>query len=182
MTHPFRWIALTVGVGVLAFSVMLAVNVDTDPRADLNTSRLLGKPAPELALTRLDGTRLTSADLVGKTVIINFWNSWCLPCREELPALQQWYANHKDDPNLVFIGIPRDDSSAAIRAAAREDQMAWAVANDRGAKAAALSFATRGQPETFAVSPDGIIKASLLGPASVEVLDQLVRYGRGDRR
>ena len=115
MKHPFRWIALAVGVAVAAFAVVLAVNVSTDPRSDFNTSRLLGKPAPPFTLTDLAGKKVTSADLVGKTVIVNFWNSWCAPCREELPALQQWYSAHRNDPDVVLLGIPRDDTSGAIR-------------------------------------------------------------------
>ena len=150
MKHPFRWIALGVGVVVVAFAVILAVNVGTDPRAELNTSRLLGKAAPEFTLTRLDGSKLTLADLAGKTVIVNFWNSWCVPCRDELPALKTWY-----------------------------DGMEWAVANDHGAEAAALAYGTRGQPESFAISPNGQVVGSIIGPMTTADLDQMARAGRG---
>ena len=87
--------------------MILAVNVGTDHRAATNTSTLVGKSSPELRLTKLDGTKITSADLAGKTVIVNFWNTWCRPCEQELPALQQWYATHKDDPDVVLLGVPR---------------------------------------------------------------------------
>jgi thiol-disulfide isomerase/thioredoxin len=178
VTHPFRWIALAVGVAVAGLAVVLAVNVSTDPRADFNTSRLLGKAAPPFTLTDLSGKRVTSADLAGKTVIVNFWNSWCTPCEQELPALQQWYAAHRDDTDVVLLGIPRDDTSAAIRTAARDHGMAWAVANDRGAEAATLDYGTRGQPETFAISPNGVVIASVIGPVRVRDLDRMVAYGR----
>ncbi len=176
--HPFRWIALAVGVAVAAFAVVLAVNVSTDPRSDFNTSRLLGKPAPPFSLTDLSGKKVTSADLAGKTVIVNFWNSWCAPCRDELPALQQWYSTHRDDRDVVLVGIPRDDTSGAIRSAARDNHMDWAVANDRGAESATLDYATRGQPETFAISPNGVVIASVIGPVRVRDLDRMAEYGR----
>ena len=179
MKHPFRWIALGVGAIVVAFAVILAVNVGTDPRAELNTSRLLGKAAPDFTLTRLDGTKLTLADLAGKTVIVNFWNSWCVPCRDELPALQTWYAAHRADPTLVLVGIPRDDSSAAIRAAARKDAMGWAVANDHGAEAATLAYGTRGQPESFTISPNGQVVGSIIGPMTTADLDRMAAAGQG---
>jgi cytochrome c biogenesis protein CcmG/thiol:disulfide interchange protein DsbE len=177
--HPFRWIALAVGVGVAALAVILAVNVSTDPRADLNTSRLLGKPAPAFTFTDMSGKKVTSADLAGKTVILNFWNSWCVPCRQELPELQQWYAAHRNDPDVVLVGVPRDDTGGAIRTAAREGGMGWAVANDGGAQAATLDYATRGQPETYVISPTGIVVGSLIGPVvDTKVLDQLAAAGR----
>jgi len=176
--HPFRWIALGVGVLVAVFSVVLALNVSTDPRAELNTSRLLGKPAPDFTLTDLEGTKVTLADLAGKTVIVNFWNSWCAPCRDELPTLQRWYAEHKADPDVVLLGVPRDDTSGAIRRAARRDGVEWSVADDGGAEAATLDYATRGQPETFAISPDGVVIASVIGPVSSRQLDQMAAIGR----
>ena len=179
MKHPFRWIALGVGAIVVVFAVILAVNVGTDPRAELNTSRLRGKPAPSFALTRLDGTRVTLADLAGKTVIVNFWNSWCVPCRDELPALQTWYAAHRADTSLVLLGIPRDDSSSAIRAAARADGMGWSVANDHGAEAASLAYGTRGQPESFTISPNGQVVGSIIGPMTTADLDRMAAAGQG---
>ena len=178
MKHPFRWIALAVGVAVAALAVILAVNVSTDPRADFNTSRLLGKPAPAFTLTDLSGKKVTSADLAGKTVIVNFWNSWCFPCKGELPQLQRWYTAHRDDPDVMLVGIPRDDTASEIRRAAREDGVVWTVANDRGAEAATLDYATRGQPETFAISPTGVVIASYIGPIDAKVLNTMAAYGR----
>ena len=178
MKHPFRWIALAVGVVVAALAVVLAVNVSTDPRADFNTSRLLGKAAPAFTFTDMSGKKVSSADLAGKTVILNFWNSWCTPCAQELPALRQWNAAHKDNADVVMLGVPRDDTAGAIRAAARENGMTWAVANDRGAEAATLDYATRGQPETFAISPSGVVIGSVIGPVRVRDLDRMAAYGR----
>jgi cytochrome c biogenesis protein CcmG, thiol:disulfide interchange protein DsbE len=178
--HPFRWITLAVGIAVSAFAVVLAVNVSTDPRSDFNTSRLLGKPAPAFTLTDLAGKRVGSEDLLGKTVIVNFWNSWCAPCADELPTLQRWYATHRSDPDVVLLGIPRDDTAGAIRQAARDDHMPWAVANDRGAEAATIDYATRGQPETFAISPRGRVVGSVIGPVTVGQLDRMVTYAQRD--
>jgi cytochrome c biogenesis protein CcmG/thiol:disulfide interchange protein DsbE len=178
MKHPFRWVTLGVGALVALFAIVLAVNVDTDPRADLNNSRLVGRPAPAFTLTRFDGTPVRSADLVGKTVLLNFWNSWCQPCEEEYPALRQWYAAHRDDPDVVLLGIPRDDTAAAIRAEADDLEMAWAVAEDRGARAATIAFGTRGQPESFVISPSGMVVGSLYGPATVPILDRMVAAGQ----
>ena len=100
--HPARWIALAVAVVVVAFSVVLATQVGNDPREDAKKSQLPGEAAPKFTVETLDGETLTSRDLAGKAVIVNFWNSWCIPCREEHPALKQFYARHTDDPDFVL--------------------------------------------------------------------------------
>jgi cytochrome c biogenesis protein CcmG/thiol:disulfide interchange protein DsbE len=177
--HPFRWVAIGAGVVIALFAAILAANVTTDPQTELNTSHLLGKAAPAFTLTKLDGTTLESADLAGKTVIVIFWNSWCEPCLAELPTLQRWYADHRSDPSVVMVGIPRDDSSSAIRDAARTDHMGWAVTNDRGAEDANLAFGTRGQPESFVISPSGQIVGSVIGPLTTANLDKMLQVGQG---
>lgn len=178
MRHPARWMALGIGAVVVAFSVLLASQVGSDPRADTKKSQLAGREVPEFEVTTLDGETLTSADLAGKAVIVNFWNSWCIPCRDEHPALKQFYERHADDPNFVLLGIVRDDTKAAAKrwVAAKGDE--WTIATDPNGKAS-LAFGTRGQPETFAVSPDGLVVGYQFGPSSVQDLEQLLSAARG---
>ena len=178
MKHPARWIALSVAVVLVAFAVVLATQVGNDPRLDSKRSHLNGHAVPKFAVETLDGERLTSRDLAGKAVIVNFWNSWCLPCQQEHPALTQFYARHNDDPNFMLVGIVRDDTKAATERWVNKHGDDWTIATDPGGKAA-LAFATRGQPETFAISPDGVIVGYQYGPSSVDDLEQLLSAARG---
>ncbi len=107
MKHPARWIALTVALVVAVVGVVLATQVGTDPRADTTTSQLVGKPAPELQLRDLEGNPVDASTLGGKAVIVNFWNSWCVPCREELPALKSFAARHRDDTDVALTAYAR---------------------------------------------------------------------------
>jgi cytochrome c biogenesis protein CcmG/thiol:disulfide interchange protein DsbE len=176
--HPFRWIALAVGAGVCVLAVVLALTVSSDPHQDANTSRLVGKPAPSFSLKGLDGKKITSESLAGKTVLVNFWNSWCEPCQAERGALATWYKENKDDSSVVLLGIVRDDDERHVRSDVKDNNIDWPVAFDPGAKAA-LDFGTRGQPETYAIGPDGVVMASRFGPVTPAVLDQLVAYAQG---
>ncbi len=179
MKHPARWVAFAVALIVVIFGVVLAVNVGNDPQADAQQSPFLGKAAPSFDLPMLAGGRVSNASTAGKSVIINFWNTWCTPCRQELPQLKKFYAAHAGDTDFVMVGIVRDpqNSTKTIRAYVDDNGMKWTVALDPGDQAA-LAFATRGQPETLAVSPKGVVAASKYGPMSADELEQFLAAAR----
>jgi thiol-disulfide isomerase/thioredoxin len=171
-----------VGAVVVVFGVVLALNVGNDPQLESQQNRLLGKRAPAFDVATLDGETVTHGDLAGKAVIVNFWNTWCLPCHEELPALKSFYRAHADDPDFAMVGIVRDaqKSKSAIANYVRENDMGWTIALDPGARAA-LDFATRGQPETFAITPGGRIVGFQLASVDVGDLEAMLAAARGQR-
>jgi thiol-disulfide isomerase/thioredoxin len=170
-----------VAVVVIAVGVVLATQVGGDPREDSTRSQLVGDLAPSFEVRPLEGGTLTRADLAGRAVIVNFWNTWCAPCHAELPALKRFAARHRDDPTVAFLGIVRDDEERAVRDYVAAEGIDWTVAMDPEAKAA-LGFGTRGQPETFAISPGGVIAGAQIGPASVADLETMLEAAKGARR
>jgi cytochrome c biogenesis protein CcmG, thiol:disulfide interchange protein DsbE len=178
MRYRARWIALAAGVFVAVLAVVLATQVGTDPRADTNRSHLVGKDAPGYDLPTLDGNQVRSSELVGRVVVVNFWNSWCLPCQEEHGALVEFHRRHADDASFAMVGIVRDDTESAIRRYVEQEGVPYTVAFDPGGRAA-LDFGTRGQPETYAISPDGVIVGSKFGASSVGELETMYRAARG---
>ena len=177
MKHRARWIALAAGAGVVVLAIVLATQVGTDPRADANKSHLLGQQAPAYDLPALDGTHVRSSDLTGKVVIVNFWNSWCIPCQQELPSLVQFAQRHAGDTSFVLLGVVRDDTTDAARQYATAEAMTWPLATDPGSSLA-LGFGTRGQPETYAISPSGVIAGAQIGPSSEGNLETLLAAAR----
>lgn len=165
-------------LGFVALSVVLALGLGGDAASYRGTA-LLGDPVPDLTLPTLDGGTVDLAGLSGKAVIVNFWNSWCIPCKEEEPALRAFYAAHADEPDFGMIGIVRDDTEAAIRTWVREHGTLWTVAFDPGARAS-VDFGTTGQPETYAISPGGVVVAKHLGRATIDDLERLLRLARGE--
>ncbi len=178
MKHPARWTALLVAAMIVGLGVVLAVQVGDDPRSDATTSQLVGKAAPELSLRTLDGIPVTTDTLLGKVVIINFWNSWCIPCQVELPALKEFYDRHRDDPSVAMVGIIRDDSTKVIKSYANAEGIDWIIAIDPNSQAA-LAFGTRGQPETFAVDANGLITGAQIGPVTLRDLELLLDSAQG---
>lgn len=116
------------GSGLLAFWSMLARAVRRNLTAAILTLAVLhvgyagandlvvGKPAPPITLTTLDGSRIDTRDLRGKVVIVTFWATWCVPCREELPLLARYAHLHASD-QLVVLGFSLDapDNLDAVR-------------------------------------------------------------------
>lgn len=168
-------VAISVGLVIAAFSVLLATRVGTSPSYE---GVSLGKPAPMFDLPTLDGSRVSLADLRGKVVIVNFWNSWCIPCREEHPALVSFYERHRGEPDFVMVGIVRDDTEAAVREWVIEKGVGWTIALDPDSRAA-IDFATTGQPETYAISPDGILIGKQRSRVDTEDLEAMLARARG---
>ena len=167
-----------VALVVVVFGVVLALNVGGDPQADAKQSHLVGKAAPSFDLPNLAGGRIKLADIAGKATIVNFWNSWCTPCLEEEPRLKAFYEAHKYDPDFTMIGIVRRDETDDVRAHVKQNGIKWTVALDPGS-VAALDFGTRGQPETYAITPTGIVAAAKYGAMEPGELEKFLRYARG---
>jgi cytochrome c biogenesis protein CcmG/thiol:disulfide interchange protein DsbE len=170
------WAALAVGVVVLGFAVVLASQVGNDPT--YRGGKVLDKPAPTLDLPLLTGGKLTSAELKGKSVMVNFWNSWCIPCQRELPTLKTFAEQHKNEPDVVLLGIVRDDTKDAVQAYVVQNGITWPVALDPDARAA-LDFGTTGQPETYAIATDGVVVAQQFGEVSIDSLNTMLACTKG---
>jgi len=179
------WTASAAGVVVVVLAVVLATQVNTDPTFEGGPD--LGGPAPEFDLPVLSpavvdaeppAETVSNESLAGKAVIVNFWNSWCLPCRTEHDALAEFYDRHAEDADFAMVGIVRDDTDEAALAWVEEKGVDWTITSDPGARAA-LDFATTGQPETYAIDPAGVVVAKQLGEVDVDDLEAMLDRARG---
>jgi cytochrome c biogenesis protein CcmG, thiol:disulfide interchange protein DsbE len=175
MRLPIRWIAGAVAVVVVAFGVVLAVQHRSEP--SIPRLVLEHAPAPSFTLKSLDGRPVSSAQLKNKTYVVNFFNSWCIPCQQETPALKAFYAEHKSEADFAMIGIIIDDETSTMRDYVREQAIDWPVAIDPHG-GASLDFGTTGQPETFVISPDGVAVCGRLGASSQALLDTWLQGAR----
>jgi cytochrome c biogenesis protein CcmG/thiol:disulfide interchange protein DsbE len=119
--------------------------------------------APDFALTTLDGAAYSRAGLGGRTVVLNFWATWCGPCRMEMPLLSRWARTH---PNVVVLGVAVDDQLGPVRAYMSDRDLAYPVAWDDARVQAAYGVTTL--PTTVVIGPDGVVAGAhtglLLGP------------------
>lgn len=142
-------------------------------------SPLPGRQAPEFTLAvltagegshaRNPGDTIRLRDLAGKVVILNFWASWCLPCRTEHAALTE-AARHYSDRPTQFIGVLYNDVPAAgVRWIDEVGGMSYPAVTDVGSRTA-IDYGLYGVPETFIIDASGRVAYKHLGPITAEVL------------
>lgn len=174
-----RWIAIGLAVVLVGFGVLLAVQQRNEP----SVPRLVQQQSvvPDFSLESLDGVPMSRDSLAGKTYVVNFFNSWCIPCLQESPALKAFYDEHKNERDFEMIGIVRDDDDEAIRRYVETENITYPVAL-KGADKASLDFGTTGQPETYVVSPDGVAVCGAIGPTTREALNAWLQAARSGQR
>ncbi len=134
-------------------------------------------PAPDFTLSLFGGGEITLSELRGQVVVINFWASWCDPCRDEAPFLERAWRKRKDQ-GVMFIGIDYLDSEKEALAYLKEFDITYPNGPDLASKIA-QQYRIRGVPETFIVNPEGRIVFFKPGPMTEEeLLAELAKLGR----
>jgi cytochrome c biogenesis protein CcmG/thiol:disulfide interchange protein DsbE len=133
----------------------------------------LGEVAPASPLPRLEGSGTGSlADYRGGWVLVNFWASWCIPCRQEAPALESFQRRHGDG-GFTVLGIDSRDLSGDGRAFVQRFGLSYPQLRD-GDGATAHDFGTTGVPENYLVDPRGKVRLLVRGPITEEYLRRYV--------
>ncbi|MFM1789903.1 MAG: cytochrome c biosis protein CcmG [Actinomycetota bacterium] len=157
------WVAGSVGIVLVALLVLLAV---AEPSTDSASSPLLGKAAPAVRSTTTDGTPFDLARRKGSWVVLNFFNSTCVPCRNEHPRLIEFADAQDDAENPVELyTVVNDDSDAAVTAFFDANGGDWPrVRDDDGA--IAVAFGVAKVPETWVIDPNGFVRLRIIGELS----------------
>lgn len=128
--------------------------------------------APDFTLTGFDGRTATLSQLRGQVVIVNFWASWCPPCREEAAYLEQTWRKYKDE-GVVFIGVDWVDTETKALAYIEEFDITYLNGPDVGTHIAE-AYRIKGVPETFYVAKNGELRGVQIGPLKSPKLDQRI--------
>jgi peroxiredoxin len=128
-----------------------------------NDSPLPGKHAPDFTLANLSGQKVRLADLRGKVILLNFWASWCPPCREEVPSLAKLNAAMSGkDFQMLAVSIEQGGMEA-VEGYFRSTGVRLPALVDPGGKVG-KTFGITGVPETFVIDKQGVIRKKVVGP------------------
>jgi cytochrome c biogenesis protein CcmG, thiol:disulfide interchange protein DsbE len=174
-TRKGLWIAVAVAVPLFLLVVVLA----TRPSAGTREVRspLLGKPAPAAESTTIDGEAVRLSDLEGQWVVVNFFATWCVPCRIEHEELIRFHQTHQALGDASVIGVVFSDSSQAVKEFRTDEGGSWPMLTDPNGRIA-LNFGVSGVPESFLVDPDGVVRRRILGGVRAADLDRVLAEAR----
>lgn len=125
-------------------------------------------PAPEFTLNSLDGREVSLSDFWGKVVVLNFWATWCDPCRAEMPDLERTYQAYKEK-NVEFVGISVDTDTKLVNSFIKEVGVTYTILLDPSNQVAS-DYAIRAIPTTYIVDEEGMIVGSQIGQMTESML------------
>jgi cytochrome c biogenesis protein CcmG, thiol:disulfide interchange protein DsbE len=148
------------GVGVLAGVLVWKLTHATPPPK-------AGAQAPAFSLPRLEGNgNVSLASFRGKTVVLNFFASWCAPCKREAPDLESFWRRYRHD-GVVVLGVDSGDTRSSVRSFLSAHGVTYPVAFDPGQTLALGPYALPGLPVTYVINPAGrIVGTPVVGPVS----------------
>jgi thiol-disulfide isomerase/thioredoxin len=153
----------------------LAWTVASADRSGASTAGKIPAPqkgflAPELSLQTLDGQEVTLASLRGRVVLVNFWASWCPPCRAEMPAMQRVHEEYENQGLTVLaVNATIQDSQTEAARFAALNGLTFPIPLDMDGQAA-RRYAVRSLPTSFFIGRDGIIREVIIGGPMAEAL------------
>lgn len=170
---------LTIAITPVALMVyQSATGMDNLPDAPMMSHPVVGKPY-DFAIEDIDGHTLRAGDMLGKVVIIDFWASWCGPCRRATPVLKRLRKKHAG--KLEIIGVSLDGSVDKIRAYTKKNRAGWPQVFGHGKAALAVAKARRGVsgiPHYLIIDKQGILRKVKVGGSPPEkLISKLVSEG-----
>lgn len=135
-----------------------------------------GNPAPDFTLTTLDGKEVKLSDYLGKKVILNFWATWCPPCKAEMPHMQNFYEKNKDKGiEILAVNLTSQDKGMEkIEEFVQEYGLSFPIPLDKDGEIGVL-YQAFGIPTSYIIDSNGIITERIPGPMDEEMMENLTK-------
>ena len=172
----WRWRILLIAVALVGWSWLEFTHVPngTESAARAVAGRI-NFPAPDFTLNTIDGKKIAWSDLRGKVVIVNFWATWCPPCRAEVGDLQAAYQSHQND--FVLLAINNQEENTDVQSFVDQFQVTFPILMDRTGLTA-TQYNVIALPTSFIIDREGIVRAVNVGGMDRAYIEaQLAKQG-----
>ncbi len=129
-------------------------------------------PAPDLRLNDLEGNKVSLKDYQGKVILVNNWATWCPPCREEMPVLEAFYKDHKEQ-NFILVGIEAGEPADQVSLFVQSNGITFPVWLDPGNQAL-RAFRNDALPSSYIIDPQGMVRLAWAGMVNQGLLEKYV--------
>jgi len=163
--------SVAVAVVVALLIVVLAVSPTATDR--ITYSPLVGKPAPAIDARTVQGRSFSLGDYRGEWVLVNFFGTWCVPCRQEHPQLRAFDEEHTKAGDGTVVSVIVNDTASSVRSFFAQLGGDWPVVLDPKTLIA-LSYGLVKVPESYLIDPNGLVEAKISGEVTATGLDKII--------
>ncbi|MCG1023415.1 redoxin domain-containing protein [Sutcliffiella horikoshii] len=133
-----------------------------------------GNTAPDFTLTKLDGSEFKLSDYRGKKVILNFWATWCPPCKAEMPHMQYFYEENHEEVEVIAVNLTNmDKGKDAISKFVNDYELTFAIPLDEDGDIG-MQYQAFTIPTSYAIDKDGVIQKKIVGPMDEAMMKSIV--------
>lgn len=176
-------IAILVLIGLVAYgsydffkkTPSETLRVAESENKELKTGILKGQLAPNFVLTDLQGSSVQLSDFKGKKVLVNFWATWCPPCRVEMPHMQSIFEDF-EDKDVVILGVNMtltEEASEDVQAFVNEQQLTFPIVMDEEGDVM-QTYQVFAYPTTYLLDTEGVIREKFQGAISYEIMEDYI--------
>ena len=136
----------------------------------------IGKSAPDFELTKLDGTNVKLSDLKGKKVILNFWATWCGPCQQEMPDMEAFYKEHKENVEILAVNYTPSEKGGGeekVSNFAKEKGITFPILLDKNIDVT-TAYKVITIPTSYFIDTKGVIQDKFIGPMTQKEMEKRV--------
>ncbi|MDA2392009.1 MULTISPECIES: redoxin domain-containing protein [Bacillus] len=136
----------------------------------------IGKSAPDFTLTKLDGINVKLSDLKGKKVILNFWATWCGPCQQEMPDMEAFYKEHKENVEILAVNYTPSEKGGGeekVSNFAKEKGITFPILLDKNIDVT-TAYKVITIPTSYFIDTKGVIQDKFIGPMTQKEMEKRV--------
>ena len=171
-----RIVLIALGIVFAVLLGALELNSNHPPSVNQATGPQIGSAAPDFTLKDLNGNTVKLSDFRGKPVYLNFWASWCPPCKAEIPEIQKFYQQNKDKVEVLAVNITFNDKVSDVVNLLKADKANYPVLLDTNINSSvANAYQVYGIPASFFIDKNGIIRGTHVGGMTLATLQEALK-------